>query len=156
MQVYILEKWAWHQNQSDICSTALLRQTIQAPLTVPSKNTAPLKKQREQREGGGKEKAKQNETKNMGDLFWWKKKKKKKSIQKSIATSIRISAYLNSKWDTMRLLQAITQANRQTHLKHFANTVLMRGKLKKKNNKILSNSTADMKAVTRCKTEQLH
>lgn len=75
MQVYILEKWAWHQNQSDICSTALLRQTIQAPLTVPSKNTAPLKKQREQREGGGKEKAKQNEIKNMGDLFWWKKKK---------------------------------------------------------------------------------
>lgn len=83
-------------------------------------------------------------------------KKKKKSIQKSIATNIRISAYLNSKWDTMRLLQAITQANRQTHLKHFANMVLMQGKLKKKKSRILSNSTTDMKAVTRCKTEQLH
>lgn len=56
----------------------------------------------------------------------------------------------------MRLLQAITQANRQTHLKHFANMVLMQGKLKKKKSRILSNSTTDMKAVTRCKTEQLH
>lgn len=156
MQVYILEKWAWHQNQSDICSTALLRQTIQAPLTVPSKNTAPLKKTKGA-EGGGREgKSKTERNKKYGWSLLVEKKKKKKSIQKSIATSIRISAYLNSKWDTMRLLQAITQANRQTHLKHFANMVLMQGKLKKKKSRILSNSTTDMKAVTRCKTEQLH